>query len=473
MERRVNIFKTIDWFTIFLYFILVIFGWMNIYAATYQFEETPLFNFDLRYSKQLFWIFAAILLIIIIFIIDRRFYAFFAYPIYGVAMFLLIATLVFGTAAHGSKSWLQLGGFSIQPAEFAKAATALALAKYASNPAFNINNIKKLAVTAVIIVIPPMLIILQNDTGSALVYASFVLVLYREGLSGKLLLYGLLIAALFILALLFNLQIMFSGIALLGLLTLAFLHKKFRDILRIILLGAGIFGILTLADHTGIFTHSYLLRAILVVGTLGLAGFIWAFRKKLNYVNHLIIGVFVAMIFTTSVDYFFNNILSAHQRTRINVLLGVEEDLQGAGYNIHQSKIAIGSGGLTGKGYLQGTQTKLNFVPEQSTDFIFCTIGEEWGFIGTSGVIALLVILLVRLIKLAERQRSAFSRIYGYSVVAILFFHTAVNIGMTIGLAPVIGIPLPFFSYGGSSLWGFTILLFIFIRLDAARAELL
>lgn len=473
MPRENSIIKKIDWFTVFLYLSLVVFGWMNIYAATYQFEQTSVFNLDYRYSKQMVWILASIVLILIIMLLDRRFFSFFAYPIYGITIFLLIATLVFGTVSHGSKSWLLIGGFSIQPAEFAKFATALAVAKYGSYPGFDIRNFKKVAAIAALFLLPPLLIILQNDTGSALVYASFIFVLYREGLSGTLLLYGLLIAIVFVLALLIPLQIMLAGIAGIGLVVWALVRQNLKEVLVIVLTGGGIYGIIYAGEVAGLYTLSFVIKTGAVLAILTIIGVIWAYWRRIAHVKQIILAAMVALVFTTSVDYFFHNILSDHQRSRINVLLGVKQDLQGAGYNIHQSKIAIGSGGLTGKGFLKGTQTKLDFVPEQSTDFIFCTIGEEWGFVGTTGVIALLVILLIRLIILAERQRSNFSRIYGYSVVAILFFHTAVNIGMTIGLAPVIGIPLPFFSYGGSSLWGFTILLFIFIRLDASKAELL
>jgi rod shape determining protein RodA len=327
--------------------------------------------------------------------------------------------ILFGKEIAGSKSWFQVGGFSIQPSEFAKFATALALAKYLSKIDLNINKISTKFVAAIIIVFPSFLILLQYDTGSAMVFSAFILVLYREGLSGNLLLAGLGAALLFILALLIN---------------------------------------------------KFILIGILAANAILVYSLYKGLRKKVFY----IVAFFILIAgYVYSVDYAFENILEPHQKKRISVLLGMENDLHGAGYNVNQSKIAIGSGGFWGKGFLKGTQTKFDFVPEQSTDFIFCTIGEEWGFIGSFVIIVLFLSLFSRIIFLAERQRSKFSRIYGYGVAAILFFHFVVNVGMTIGLFPVIGIPLPLISYGGSSLWAFTILIFIFVKLDSVRLELL
>jgi len=334
-------------------------------------------------------------------------------------MGLLVGVLVAGKEIAGSRSWFQVGSFSLQPSEFAKFAICLALAKYLSGMETNIRRLSTRISAAFIITLPAFLILLQGDTGSAIVFAALILVLFREGLSGNLLWLGLLVAVLFIITLVVN-KFIVIGILATNVVLVYLLYKNIR--------------------------------------------------KKV----FLMIGMFIlASAYVYSVDYAFENILEPHQKKRINVLLGIETDIRGAGYNVHQSKIAIGSGGFTGKGYLKGTQTKFDFVPEQSTDFIFCTIGEEWGFLGSFVVIVLFSGLLIRLIFIAERQRSKFSRIYGYGVVSILFFHFAVNISMTIGLFPVIGIPLPYISYGGSSLWGFTLLLFIFLRQDSVRLELL
>ena len=419
MRGQKNIFHNIDWITVFLYLTLVFLGWINIYAAIYDESHKSIFDISQRYGKQLIWIAAAIILALIILIIDAKFFSTFAYPIYIISILSLLAVLLLGTRIAGSKSWFQIGAFGIQPAEFAKFATNLAIAKYLTTLNINLKKLKTIIKSLLIIGIPAILILLQHDMGSALVYSSFILVLYREGLSGSILILGVMIVVLFILTL---------------------------------VLGEFIF-----------------------IGILAGIAFLMFFFIKRNRKNiYSIIGILVLTIaFVFSVDYGFENVLKPHQKKRIEVLLGKEVDLKGAGYNVNQSKIAIGSGGFSGKGFLKGTQTKYNFVPEQSTDFIFCTVGEEWGFVGSFVVIFLFIALLIRLIKLAERQRSDFSRIYGYGVASILFFHIVVNIGMTIGLTPVIGIPLPFFSYGGSSLWAFTILLFIFLKQDANRLEVL
>lgn len=419
MRQRENIYQNLDWITIGLYFILVFIGWINIYAAVYNEEYSSIFDLSQSYGKQLLWIGTSVVIIFGILIIDAKFYSTFSFVIYFLILFMLVAVLLVGKEIAGSKSWFQIGSFSLQPAEFAKFATSLAIAKYLSKIDLDIAKIKPQVLSAFIIILPAILIFLQHDTGSAMVYSAFILVLFREGLSGVLLIVGLVAALLFILALLFN---------------------------KFILIGV-------LAIIAG-FTY-------------------WLYRQRKGSLKWILGFFILAAGFVYSVDYAFENVLEHHHKNRLNVLLGIEKDLRGAGYNVHQSKIAIGSGGFSGKGFLNGTQTKFDFVPEQSTDFIFCTIGEEWGFMGSMVMIILFVALLVRLIIMAERQRSKFSRIYGYAVASIIFFHFAVNIGMTIGLFPVIGIPLPFISYGGSSLWGFTILLFIFIRLDSVRLELL
>jgi len=402
-----------------IYAVLVMMGWFSIYAAVYNNEHASIFDMSQRYGKQALWIATSLVLILVILMIDMKFFTSFAYIFYGATLGLLVVVLLFGTEVAGSKSWIRFGSFALQPAEFAKFATNLALAKYLSSVQLNLKDLKQIIRAGLIIMAPAGLIFLQNDTGSALVYSTFILVLYREGFSGNFLVFGFVMALIFVLTLVIGKWVMLAIVGLIAL-SLFLLMKKIRK-------------------------NVFSLLAILVL----VGGFIF------------------------SIDYAFEHILQAHQKTRIEVLLGKKTDIRGAGYNVHQSLIAIGSGGATGKGFLQGTQTKYNFVPEQSTDFIFCTVGEEWGFMGTSIVILLFLILLIRIIMVAERQRSVFSRIYGYGVASIIFFHITINIAMTIGLAPVIGIPLPFFSYGGSSLWAFTILLFIFVKMDSYRLELL
>jgi rod shape determining protein RodA len=414
-----NIFQNIDWIMVLLYLVLVLLGWFNIYAAVYNENHQSIFDISQNYGKQLLWIITAIFIAMAILVIDGKFYAAFSYLVYGVFLFFLIAVLIFGRKVSGSQSWFEIGSFKLQPSEFAKFATNMALAKYLSTLNIRFKDLSTKLVSTLILLLPAGLILLQNDTGSALVYSSFIFVLYREGLSGNFLILGFLCVLLFILAL--------------------------------------------------------LISKILLISSLGIIAVLFFLMVKKNVKNIMIIaGIFIIAAGTVySVDYAFEHVLETHQKQRINVLLGKEIDLKGAGYNVNQSKIAIGSGGFWGKGFLQGTQTKYDFVPEQSTDFIFCTVGEEWGFAGTFVLIALFMLLLIRIIYVAERQRSMYSRIYGYGVASILFFHLMINIGMTIGLAPVIGIPFPFFSYGGSSLWGFTILLFIFIKLDSYRLMIL
>ncbi len=417
MGNRYSVFSNIDWLTISLYIIIMLFGWVNIYSAVYDEAHQSIFDISQRYGKQMLWISAALVLAFFITLIDSKIYENFSFLIYIAVIALLVGVLVGGKEIAGSKSWFQIGGIAIQPAEFAKFATALALAKYLTQPGVNVSKFKYLFRTLIIIGLPAILILLQNDTGSMLVFSVFALVLYREGTPSWILVFAL---------------------------------------------AAGI-----------IFLSTLMVGKWMVIGALGgiLLLTIYFIRKQKKVIAVVVFFFLLSAGFSFGVDYAFENILEPHQQTRINVLLGKEIDNRGAGYNVHQSKIAIGSGGLMGKGFLEGTQTKFNFVPEQSTDFIFCTVGEEWGFIGTSVVVILYVMLFVRLIYLAERQRSHFSRIYGYGVLSVMFFHFAINIGMTIGLVPVIGIPLPFFSYGGSSLWSFTILLFIFLKFDAERKK--
>lgn len=419
LRKETSIRSSIDWISILLFSLLVGLGWLSIYAASYNPDHPGLFDLGTRHGKQLLWIITSLLIIFTVMMTEPKFFTAFAWVIYALSLLSLVAVLLMGKEVAGSKSWVQIGSFALQPAEFAKIATALALARFLGGLNVRLDNLRTRTNAALIILGPALLILLQYDTGSAMVFSTFVLVLYREGLPGTILLIAIAAIFLFIFTLLFD---------------------------------------------------QYLIMAIL--GALALIW--WYLARKSRRSSLAILGIFIASIFFVfSVDYSFENIIQDHQRQRINVLLGLETDIQGAGYNVHQSKIAIGSGGFTGKGFLKGTQTKFDFVPAQSTDFIFCTVGEEWGFLGTSAVVILFVVLLLRLLKLAERQRSVFSRVYGYAVASILFFHFAINVGMTIGLVPVIGIPLPFISYGGSSLWAFTLLLFIFLRLDANRLMML
>lgn len=412
--------QNIDWLTLLLYFGCVAMGWLNVYAAVYSPEDhTSLFDMSTNAGKQLMWIGTTVILIICVLVINHTFFDTFAFVFYGFMILLLILVLFLGSNINGSRSWFKFGSFTLQPAEFAKVATALALAKYLDVPGINLSKQKDLLYIGGIIVLPCILILASNETGSTLVFASFAIMLYREGLPGWIPAVGLAAAALFILALVFAKLYIFLGIVVLLLLVILLMPRYNRTMPN--LLGMGLVGLMMMGYVAG-------------------------------------------------VDFFVNNVLQKHQRNRIKVLVDPTIDPLGVGWNVTQAKIAIGSGRLQGKGFLEGTQTKFDFVPEQSTDFIFCTIGEEHGFIGSFIVVVLFIGLLARIVILAEKQRTKFARVYGYCVAGIIFFHVMVNIGMTIGLMPVIGIPLPFFSYGGSSLWSFSILLFIFLKLDSRRA---
>ena len=472
MTQRNTIWYNIDWQTVLIYLILIFLGWINIYAAVFNDEHKEIFDITQRYGKQLIWIGAAISLATVLLLLDSKFYVSFAYIIYGLSIASLIGVLIFGTEIKGAKSWFQIGAFAFQPAEFAKVATALAFAKYASSYSFKMTKIKDILILGAIFLFPVGLIFLQNDTGSALVFSVFLFVLYREGLSGIILFFVLLVSTVFILTLVLTvIKVVFIFTIFSFIIIYIICPQQIYTYLKAAIMYLLIFCIIWLGNYLLKFnfssTHILLFSTFISSLIFAVYSFIYKLQKIL-----IVIGIYIALCtFSVSSDHVFNNILEPHQQDRINELLGIENDLLGVGYNVNQSKIAIGSGGFTGKGFLNGTQTKFNFVPEQSTDFIFCTVGEEWGFAGTTIVLLLFSWLLLRLIYLAERQRSVFSRIYGYCVACILFFHLSINIGMTIGLAPVIGIPLPFFSYGGSSLWSFTILLFIFIRLDASHME--
>ncbi|MCW3085922.1 MAG: rodA [Bacteroidetes bacterium] len=415
-----SIFYNIDWFTVLLYLVLILIGWANIYAAVYNEEHHAITDITQKYGKQMLWIGTAILLALIILIIDESFYTAFAYVIFGALLLANIAVPFIGREIKGSRSWFGVGGFGIQPAEFMKFAANLAIAKFLSNQNIKIADYRNTIISLLILGIPMIIIMkLQNETGLAIVFVAFIFTLYREGLSINYLVIGLFVTILFVLALLVNNLYIYIAIIAISLIAMLFYKRTLKNILIGLLIA--------------------LLACGIVAGT----------------------------------RYVYDH-LPEHQKVRIGVLFGIiNVDKKKEGYNVNQAKIAIGSGGFLGKGYLQGTQTKYDFVPEQDTDFIFCTVGEEWGFVGSAFVIILELTLIIRVVFMSERQRSPFSRIYGYGVASVLFFHLTVNIGMTIGLAPVIGIPLPFFSYGGSSLWSFTILLFIFIKLDSHRLQIL
>lgn len=404
-----------DWLTMLVFFLLVIFGWLNIYSASLgETGASPGFDFNEIYTKQAIWIGLSLVLMIFVLMVEAKFYERFSSVIYLVSLLSLLGLFVFGTTISGQTAWYSFGSFSLQPAEFVKATTSLALAKYLGDIQTDIKTLKHQTNAFLIIFIPALLIMGQPDPGSALIYAAFIFPLYREGLSGVYLVFGSVIVALFVLTLLFGswwmVALVFVVIS-----SILFLSKKKKPIGRYI--------------------------------TLGL----------------------ISIIFSFSVSYIFDNVFQQHHRDRFDVVLGKATDLKGIGYNTHQSIVAIGSGGFKGKGWTEGTQTKGNFVPEQHTDYIFSTVGEEWGFLGSAGLVILFVILICRIIFLAERQKTTFARVYGYSVAGILFIHFTVNIGMVVGILPTVGIPLPLLSYGGSSLWGFTILVFIFLKLDADR----
>ena len=477
--RKTEIWKTVDWITILLYVILVIAGWFSICGASYEFDNVGLFDPSGRPGSQLIWMGLSVVLIFVILMLESDFFDVFAYLIYVGVIVLLVATIFLAPNIKGSHSWLVLGPIRLQPAEFAKFATALAVAKLMNTYGFKLSTMKNFALTLVLIFLPMVCILLQKETGSALVYLAFFLMLYREGMSGYILLLGVCAVIFFVTSMKFSEVLV--GATVIGELIVSSLILVITAILILIERKNGRVVQFILAGTSVGFLGGYLVSLFMPVdfswisiGLVLLVSFYLIFLSVRNLVWHYaLIAAFalVSLGFMFSVDHVFNDILEPHQQVRIKVSLGLEDDPSGAGYNVNQSKIAIGSGGLSGKGFLNGTQTKLKYVPEQDTDFIFCTVGEEQGFIGSVTVLILFGLLILRLIALAERQSSTFNRVYGYSVASIFFFHIIINIGMVIGLTPVIGIPLPFFSYGGSSLWGFTILLFIFLRLDASRRE--
>jgi rod shape determining protein RodA len=419
MRKEQGIFENIDWVMVGLYLALVLIGWISIYSAVYNEEHKSIFDMSQNYGRQLIWIITSLALALFILVTDAKFFNAFSFIIYLSFILLLLAVLVFGSEISGSKAWFQIGSFSLQPSEFAKMATNLALARFLGTMDIDLKSGRTRFYTALIIGVPMLLIFLENDTGTALTFLAFIIPLFREGMSGKIMIIGFMVIILSVFCLILDQFVMVGVLGVIAIIAILIYRRSWWKIL-------------------------------------------------------LVIGLFVLSVsYDYLLDYAFEHFLEPHQQNRINVLLGIEDDPKGIGYNVNQSKIAIGSGGFAGKGFLQGTQTKFDFVPEQSTDFIFCTVGEEWGFLGSSLLIILFVGLLVRIVTKAEKQRTSFSRIYGYGLAAILLVHFTINIGMTIGLTPVIGIPLPFLSYGGSSLWAFTILTFIFIKLDTRRLELI
>ncbi len=474
--------ESLDWFTIIVYVALLGLGWMSVCGASYDFDQGGnFFDFSTRSGMQIVWIATSFLLGMVILSIDERVYDTFAYVLYIGFLILLFVTPFLAHNIKGSLSWIKIGSFSIQPAEFAKFATALCVAKYMSNNDFNIHKWWNFLTACLLIVVPMGLIVMQRETGSALVYTSFFLMLYREGMPGSILFTGVAAVVYFVVGVRFADEPMwgipdismgkFVVLLLILLFTTGMLRvytEKLEPQLKVFGYGLG----LTLA---ALFFAKYVIPFDITWVQLGVSivmvGYLiyQAFLER--YARYAYIALFAvgSLMLYYSADFALNHVLEAHQQTRIRVLLGMEDDPRGAGYNVIQAKIAIGSGGLQGKGFLNGTQTKLKYVPEQDTDFIFCTVGEEEGFLGCAVVLLLFLALILRLIQLSERQPYAFGRIYGYCVMSVFLFHVFINVGMVLGLTPVIGIPLPFFSYGGSSLWGFTIMLFIFLRMDAGR----
>ncbi len=420
MINNQNTLKSLDKSILILYLLLIMIGWFNIYSIEYTEAQKHFLNLNTSYGKQFFWIVSSLVIAAIVLIMDVRFFTGFSWIIYSIAVLLLIAVLFVGVEINATKAWFRIGGLAFQPSEIAKYATALALASYIGMQKNKNTSINDRIKAFAIIMLPAMLVLMQKDVGTTLVFASFTFVLFREGYIGGLVLF-------------------FAGLAI------------------------------------SLFVLTLLINEFVIIGIIAaIIALLAVFLRKKTVALYQLAGLFIVLvIYVYSVDYAMDNVLQPHHRARIEVLLYEGVDLQGAGYNLHQSKIAIGSGGFTGKGYMQGTQTQFNFVPEQTTDFIFCTIGEEWGFVGSFVIVILFLALIFRLIQLAERQKSAFSRAFGYATASVIFFHFAINIGMTIGLVPVIGIPLPMISYGGSSLWGVTLLLFTFLRFDTRRLEML
>ena len=488
--RNRSLAKTIDWSLVFCWLILIFIGWANIYASIHATEPSSIFDFSSRSGKQFVWMATALVIAVtVLFVFPARLYESAAFPIYVFVIMLLVAVIFLGIEVKGSRSWFEFGPVRFQPAEISKISTSLMLAAVMSQSGYRIGRWKDFITTAAIILLPMMIIIGQSETGSALVYVGFIFMLYREGLSGWLIFMVGMAILLFILTLTaspYTAILVLAGIASLCIclysgrfrwwliicVPLIVLFAFVPDILEAVAAAGQDPALVEEAVEEASAGGSWISKIkplYILLGAIGLSiPFVayQAFRERNTFTHLAIISSLAGIALVFSVNFLFNDVLQDHQRKRIEVLLGMKEDPSGVGYNVNQSMIAIGSGGLTGKGYLNGTQTTYGFVPEQSTDFIFCTIGEEWGFVGCTFIILLYVFLMWRIVKDAERSREAFTRIYGYCVACCIFMHLFINIGMTIGLMPVIGIPLPFISYGGSSLWGFTALLFIFIALD-------
>lgn len=481
MSKNVSIRYALDWTTVFFYVVLVFMGWISIYGASYDFDQASIFDFDQRAGKQFVWILTAFGLGGMLLLVDSKMYNIFAYFIYVAAMLLLLLTIFVATDIKGSRSWLVLGPISFQPAELAKMATALALSKFMSSYNYKLKNWKDIIPLGMFIMLPFALIILQRETGSALVFIAFLLMFYREGMNGIILLIGTFAIVLFVIIIRFSIvpiqvdrgtlgMILSMGIILFLQIIYAVYFTRNRKEAFILFIGIILIAIGAYIINIWFAVNYNYIAIFAVVASC----IYWMIIEMINRYKRywLVVAISIGSVFFCfSADYLFEKVLQPHQQIRIKVLLNMEDDLTGAGYNVNQSKIAIGSGGFWGKGFLNGTQTKLKYVPEQDTDFIFCTVGEEHGFWGSTLVLFIYWLFLMRLLRIAERQREIFSRVYAYCVASIFFFHLTINIGMVLGIMPVIGIPLPFFSYGGSSLWGFTILLFILLRLDAARLE--
>ena len=479
-DKQPSVLRSLDWWTVGIYIALLVFGWVSVCGASYTYGDTDIFSLSTRSGMQIVWIGTSLFLGLVLLLLDDRFYDTFSYVIYAILLLLLFLTIFNPHEIKGSRSWLVLGPLRLQPAEFAKFATALAVAKLMGSYGFNIHHWKDFVAACGVVLLPMLFIVAQKETGSALVYLSFFLMFYREGMPGSILFTGVAMVVYFVVG------IKFEGVSLLqtptslGVFVVILLIQTFTSVMVNVycrnkklmwyMLG-GSFGATLLALLFSLYVIPFNIIWVQLLVTVIIVGYLLVEWLRTRLSNYFFILAFAigSIAFFYSADYVLNNVLEPHQRVRINVLLGLDDDLSGAGYNVHQSEIAIGSGGLRGKGFLNGTQTKLKFVPEQDTDFIFCTVGEEEGFFGSAGVLILFLLLVLRLIHLAERQPFAFGRIYGYCVLSIFLFHVFINVGMVLGLTPVIGIPLPFFSYGGSSLWGFTFLLFIFLRIDAGR----
>ena len=480
--RNRSIISGIDWWTIILFLVIALFGWLNIYGSSYSFDQTSIWDFSNRAGKQLVWLATAVVMGGIILMIEEKAYDVLGYIFYGAILLLLIITPILARDIKGSLSWITIGPISLQPAEFAKCFTAIAVAKYMSQYGYRVRDLRDLTVPFLLIGVPMLIIMVwQRETGSALVFISFLLAFYRQGMSGYVLSWGAVSILLFILVIRFGEVALPFGVGNVGMLVstlaieaivLGLLIGHEKDMRSGIIVGLGIM----ICYGIGLLLNMWISVKFNYIGIISLAYttiylLIQAIKQRKSSLGWIMGFVMVSTLLCQGCDFAFHKILQPHQRIRIEVLLGMKDDPHGAGYNVNQSLIAIGSGQTTGKGFLQGTQTKLKFVPEQDTDFIFCTVGEEWGFIGSAGLLLLYLELILRIIYIAERQRDKFSMSYACYVAGILLFHVTINIGMVLGLLPVIGIPLPFFSYGGSSLWGFTILLAIMLRLDAARVN--